>query len=167
MSYCKLILTLSMLLLMSCATTSIYQIDGMPVQDNFVRAKVFDPELIVKYQLIKFFNVVEDDEEYEFHEFVPLNNRIHKFQKVTRLVFDVSIFNPTKKIYKIITVTTVEGGGKSREEVMYDGNLSRKTLEIVLPSYHKNKLVKFYLEIRNKNDNLVFRSFDTNFIVRG
>jgi len=164
--YYKFIFILIILFLTSCATKTTFQVDGMPIQDNFVRAKTFNLGLIVKYQMTQYFNVKEGDESYESYEYLPLTNpQIHKIDNPTKMEININVFNENKESYKIIKYITKEGGDL-QAEVVYDGNLSRNNLTLQLP-LEKNKLINFYLDINDKKDNLELRTFKAQYIIEG
>ena len=107
MKYYKFIFILIILFLTSCATKTTFQVDGMPIQDNFVRAKTFNLGLIVKYQMTQYFNVKEGDESYESYEYLPLTNpQIHKIDNPTKMEININVFNENKESYKIIKYIT-------------------------------------------------------------
>jgi hypothetical protein len=161
-----LLLLVMLLLTTGCATKAIYQIDGMPIQDNIIRAKTFELDLTIKYSLTHIFDVKEDDETYETYEFLSLTNqKIHKLKNPKRLILNVNVFNPSKNSYKIVRYITEEGGGLEGE-VVYEGNISRNTFIIELP-LAQSKLVSFYYDACDKSDNLVFRSFKAQYVIEG
>lgn len=149
-----------------CATKAIYQIDGMPLPNNVIKAKTFNLNLTIKYSLTQIFDVNEDDETYETYEFLSLTTQeIHKIKNPKRLLLNVNVFNPSKESYKIIKYVMMEGGGLEGE-VIYDGDISRNSFVIELPLV-PNKLVSFYYDACDKSDNLVFRSFKAQYVIEG
>ncbi len=153
-----------LLSLTSCASKTIYQIDGMPVNDNFVRAKTFNLNLTVKYTLQQIFEVVEDDESYEFYKSLPLiKPQIHKIKKPKKIVMNINVFNPEKNDYEILKSVSQEGG-EEEIEIVYSGNISRNNFVIELPLIEK-KLITFYYDIYDKKSNLVFKSFKAQYVI--
>ena len=161
-----ILLAISMLLITSCSTKTIYQVDGMPVSTNIIRAKTFNLNLTIKYSLTNYFEVKEGKESYETYDLLPITtSKINKLKNPSRLCINISIFNPMKEHYKIIKYVTI-GGGETEKEVVYDGKLSRNNFTIELPLV-PNKLVSFYYDACDKSDNLVFRSFRAQYIIEG
>jgi hypothetical protein len=161
-----LLLAISMLLITSCATKTIYQMDGQPVSDNIVRAKTFNLDLTLKYSLVNFFNVKEGNESYESYEFLKLTSpEIHKLDDPTKLVMNIVVFNPSKEDYKIIKYVRLEGGDVA-ESVVYEGSLSRNVFNIELPLV-PNRLLSFYWDACNKNGDLIFKSFKAQYVIEG
>ena len=161
-----LLLAITMLLIITggCATKTIYQVDGMPISNNIVKAKTFNLGLTIKYSLTNYFEVKEGDETYETYELLSLTTtEIHKIKDPSRICMNISIFNPKKENYKITKYITIEGG-EEKKEVVYDGKLSRNSFVIELPLV-QNKLVSFYYDACDKSDSLVFKSFRAQYII--
>lgn len=153
-----------LLFLTGCASKTIYQVDGIPLPDNVIKAKTFNLGLTIKYNLTKIYKVEEDDESYETFEYLPLiNSNILKIKNPEKLILNISVFNPLKEEYKIIKFITMEGG-EEEKEVIYNGNISRNNLVVELPLI-SNKLVSFYYDACDKRDNLVFKSFRAQYII--
>ncbi|RLD65136.1 MAG: hypothetical protein DRI84_07465 [Bacteroidetes bacterium] len=153
-----------LLSLTSCASKTIYQVDGMPINDNFVRAKTFNLNLTIKYTLEEIFEVVEDDESYESYKFLSLTKKqIHKIKKSNRLIMNINIFNPLKEEYKILKCSSKEGG-EEEVEIVYEGNISRNNFVIELPLNGK-KLMTSYFDVYDKDSGLVFKSFKAQYII--
>jgi len=153
-----------MFLLTSCGTKTIYQVDGMPINDNFVRGKTFTLDLTIKYTLEQIFEVVEGDESYEYYKFLPLTKpQIHKIKNPKRLIMNVNIFNPEKNEYKILKNATAEGG-EEEIGIVYEGNISRNNFVIELPLNEK-ALTTFYFDVYDKDSSLVFKSFKAQYII--
>ncbi len=161
-----ILLAITMLLITGCSTKTIYQVDGMPIANNIVKAKTFNLDLVIKYSLTNYYEVKEGKESYETFDLLPLTStEIHKLKTPSRLCMNISIFNPLKEHYKIIKYSTIEGG-ESQEEIVYDGELSRNNFVIEMPLV-QNKLVSFYYDACDKSDSLVFRSFRAQYIIEG
>jgi len=161
-----ILLAVSLLLITGCSQKTIYQVDGQPIHNNIVKAKTFALNLTIKYNLTKYFEVKEGDESYETYEFLPLTTlKIHKLKNPSRFTMNVNIFNPDKEQYKIVKYITMEGETEN-SEVVYDGNLSRHSFIIELPLV-QNKLISFYYDACDKNDNLIFKSFRAQYIIEG
>jgi len=162
--FLKLIFIILLLSLTSCSTKTIYQVDGMPISDNFVRAKTFTLDLTIKYTLEQFFEVVEDDESYESYKFLSLTKqKIHKIKNPKRLIMNVNVSNPSKNEYKILKCSSMEGG-EEEVGIIYEGNISRNNFVIELP-LDKKKLITFYYDVYDKDSNLVFKSFKAQYII--
>jgi hypothetical protein len=167
------ILIILTLLLTSCAskTKTVYQVDGMPIPDNVIKARVFPIKSTLTYNLTVFYDVKEGDETYETYEFLPLTyEHIHKIKNPKRIELNVNVFNPLKEKYKIIKYISIEGaykGGDEEEEegeVVYEGELSRNNFIIDLPLVVA-KYVSFYYDACDKNGTLAFRSFKAQYVI--
>ena len=159
-----LLILIMTLLINGCAHKRIYQVDGMILPDNVIRAKTFNLNLIINYNMVKIFDIKEDDESYETFEYLSLTSaQIHKIKNPKKLVLNINVFNPRKEDYKIIKYLFKEGGGLEGE-VLYSGNISRNSFSIELP-LDLNKFFSFYYDACDKNDNLVFRSFKAEYII--
>lgn len=159
-----LILLCMLLIFVGCSTKQIIQVDGMPISQNEMRLKIFDLNLIMKYNLMNIYDIIEDDESYEFYSYLPvISQKIQKIDKTKKLILNVNIFNPEKHQYKLITFNNVEGGKQKIEEIYY-GDISRKKLSIKLPTT-PNKLIRFHFKINDERGNLFFRSFDMKYII--
>jgi hypothetical protein len=158
-----LILLVFMILSTGCAIKPVYQVNGYPVPNNVIKAKTFALDLTITYNLQKTFNVKEGKESYQTYDFLPLtDSTIFKIKDDEKLIFNIDVFNPLKKYYKLVQYTTIEGGGGD-EVVLYEGELSRKHVSVHLPLI-PTKLVSFYYDACSKNDDLVFRSFQNQYI---
>jgi len=157
------LLLLFLLFSLGCSKKTIYQIDGAPVPDNVIKAKTFDLNLVIKYNLTRFFEVKEGDESYMSYEFLPLlTPKIHKIKNSDRLVLNINVFNPSKNYYKLIKYIKLEGGDAAAE-ILYEGDLSRKNITVELPLV-TNKLISFYYDACDKSEQLIFRSFKAQYI---
>ncbi len=161
---CLILLSCLMLwLLTSCAQKTIYQIDGRPLPNNILQARILSLGLKLKYNIMHFSRVKEGDEYYEDYIFLPImQEEIIKIENPERVIMSIDIFNPMKNEYSIVKHITLEGG-ESVIETMYDGNLSRNSLRIELPLVEQ-KLVVFSFDMYDKKENLVFTSFKTRYI---
>jgi len=154
------------LLITSCASKNVYQINGVPVPDKVIQAKVFALEMTVTYTLSKSFTIKEDDEAYRSFEHLSLfKEDYHKIKEGETLLMKLSVFNPKKSHYIIEQHSIVEGGETYSIEV-YDGNLSRNSIEFRLPDRGSEKVV-FYYDVYNEKGNLVYQSFKARYIIEG
>jgi len=160
------LILLTVFLISGCASKTVYQIQGVPVPDKVVQAKVFALDIVVTYDLTKNFLVKEDDESYRSHEYLSLvEGTIHKIRKDETLTMKISVFNPNQEHYKIKQHTIIEG----RDEydiVVYNGDISRNSFQFGLPAVESKRIVFFY-DVYDEKDNLVYQSFRAQYIIEG
>ena len=161
--YLILLICLILGLLASCSQKVVYQIDGRPLPNHIMRVKVLSLDLRLKYNIMHFTRVKEGDEYYEDYVFIPITQKdIIKVESSERVMVSIDIFNPMKNEYSVVKHITLEGG-ETVPEILYDGNLSRKSLRVKLPLVDQ-KLTAFSFDVYDKQDNLVFTSFKTSYI---
>lgn len=158
-----LILLVFMILTTGCAIKPVYQVNGYPVPNNVIKAKTFALDLTITYNMQKIFDVKEGKESYQTYDFLPLtDSKIIKIKEGEKIILNIDVFNPLKNYYKLIQYTTLEGGDVENE-VLYEGELSRKHVTVYLPMI-PSKLISFYYDACSKSDDLVYRSFRTQYI---
>lgn len=158
------LLLVILLVLTGCSRKNIIQMDGIPVPDKVISLKIFNPYLKVRYNFLRYFIVTEKDESFISYEFLDLlDKNIHKITEAKYLKIHLNIYNPTQKLYKVKQYTILEGGV---EKVIgkYYGDLSVKEITFNLP-LNEEKLVRFYFEILNENDELAYQSFPAHYVV--
>jgi hypothetical protein len=160
-----LLLLMVLLLLTGCATTQVYQIQGVPVPDKVIQAKIFGLGATVTYNLSKTFTIKEEDESYRSFEHLSLFDDIHKINKDETVVMNLSVFNPNRSHYKIEQHAMIQGGG-DYNIVVYNGNLSRNKITFRLPVKKSSKVV-FYFDVYDMKDDLVYQSFRAQYIIEG
>lgn len=161
----KFILTiLSVLFMSGCAQKIVYQVDGQPVSNYIVRAQLVESEMVVKYLLLENFYQQEDDEKYKTQNYVDImGESVYNVPEGSYLELKIYVFNPRKINYKINSHMVV-GGGQNVTKQLYEGDLSRKEVKIVLP-LKEHKFIRYYFEIVSKNGELMYRSFEAKYVI--
>jgi hypothetical protein len=154
-----------MLLLNGCASPQrpILQLDGQPISDKIISVSLIgmDP-FKIKYQLKKSFKVVEGKEFYNSHEYLSMvEHGIYKVEEEAELSLELIAFNPIKQQFKLVQHTYIEGGCRL-ETVVYEGELSRKQLSIVLPRANR-RTIEVHFEVLNGADLIQYRSFKVRY----
>jgi len=147
------------LLLGSCATQRpILQIDGQPISDKIVSARLLGLDgLRVKYQLSKNFKVSEGKEFYESQDYISFNNElVYILDNMDELLVDIILFNPLKKQFKLVQYLNTKGGAKL-ETREYEGSLSRNKLTIKLPRVNEES--EWFFRVFNEQNVKQYESF--------
>lgn len=162
--YKVFLMLLFMCLFFTSCLRPIIQVDGKPVSDNIVEYTILPIKTKVKYNFINFRTVKEGKEYYRSYDYLPLK-KINKIKSSEKLMFFITTFNPKKYKYSIVGTLIIEGQ-EVQKILIYKGNLSRKDFNIVLP-YIKNKLITFYYNVYDKNNNYIDESFKAQYIIEG
>ena len=161
--YKNILILMSVLIVLGCSQKIIYQVDGIPILDNIVRAEIIRSDLVIKYMILENFYEYEESERYKSQNFINvMSDDINKISNDSHLQLKIYVFNPKKVNYKIKTVFVV---GKTRNVVYrYNGKLSRNDLNILLP-LTKGEIIQVYFEVLGCSDEMQYRSFKTKYII--
>lgn len=124
-----------------CSRKMTINVDGGPAPQNAIKATVPYPPMKLSYALVRFYGVSEGDETLETWEYISMigYNGAHEVKKknLRRLVLKLSIYNPETEDYSLVVSCLRENlkTGKQwmDQSVLYEGNLSRKDLDIEFP----------------------------------
>lgn len=156
-------------LLAGCAGVNL-QIKGAPVPENVIEARVPAPPLILTYAFVHTMKVEEGDEFLETWKYLPLVGKsspyVAKTKNTRGLALKLEIFNPSKADYVLKVVQLKQKTEKDQQwydnATIYEGNLSRKSFEILFPpEEHIRSRVRF--EIRSIDGELCYESFEAFF----
>jgi len=146
-----------------CSQKIIYQVNGQSIADNSVHARIMSMNITIRYNFVSWYEVQEDDEKYTRAEYFGFN-KTQKLKKSSCSSLPVSVFNPGKNKYKIITFTEIEG--EVLFETLYSGDLSTNMFYMKLPVIENKKII-FYYRVYNKDSITVFESFRAQYIIEG
>ena len=132
---------LLVLLTVGCARNIKMEMNGLPAPDNVVQANIFSPQLKLSMAFVRYYEVPEGDEVLDTFEYLPFQRSIPltiDSDGIKSLAFTVQIRNPMMEDYQMWLESVNRDYGTNRlvrrYQPVYRGNLSRKEMQVVLPT---------------------------------
>jgi hypothetical protein len=152
-------------MLFGCATVNVVDESGRPVPDHVVRGSIPATGMRVDFALIRYYGQKEGDEFLDTHEYLNPYDEMHvvKSDHLRSLAIAAQILNPNKVGYRVLLYYDypddhensdpqrlhefAEVGESLDQEILYEGDLSRKNFDIELPVVSGEEIaVRFELQ---------------------
>lgn len=122
-----------LLIVSGCASVYIVDKDGKPVPTHVISGNIPPMGMQVDFALIRYYGQKEGDEYLDTHEYLNpyASSTTVKTENLRSITIMLHIRNPRKESYRLITNYYCP---ESKQNVIYNGNLSRKEFFITLPT---------------------------------
>lgn len=175
MNFLKYLLCFLILILSGCTYQQKIFLDGATIADNVAYSYNGVSRIKTQSILIKKFKVNEDDESYVTGDYCPFHYNKFKKDKIKSIQFILNVdntanFSLTGKGYYYKLYRHLRNNNDRlrtldiKNDLVYAGHLSHKLFTFNLPTGRGDK-VSYYLEFKDKQDKLLFRTLKVNYEV--
>ena len=171
------LLAITILFITGCTYQPKIYLDGKPILNDISYSYNDVSGISTKSVLIKRKEAYEGKESYiDVEYYLPIYEHKFKYDEIYDIIYSISVnntyyFATTGKgfEYKLFQIMSVVNDKKktftNSNKLVYSGHLSFKEFNFILPHERGDK-VNCYFEFRDKNDDLLFKTLEINYVVK-